>query len=82
MPPLTRCHPPQRTFTNVSETPGVSPSLIVMTESGDVTNALLKDVETGLMEAFKDNSDQLEYFESLIISDMPAQEPSEECVCV
>ncbi|POY70907.1 hypothetical protein BMF94_6085 [Rhodotorula taiwanensis] len=67
-----------RTFTNVSETPGVSPSLIVMTESGDVTNALLKDVETGLMEAFKDNSDQLEYFESLIISDMPAQEPSEE----
>lgn len=71
----------QRTFTNISETPGVSQSLIVMTESGDVTNALLKDVETGLMAAFKDGSDQLEYFESLVVTDMPAREPEEECVC-
>ncbi|GAA5860763.1 hypothetical protein JCM3774_006277 [Rhodotorula dairenensis] len=67
-----------RTFTNVSETPGVSQSLIAMTESGDVTNALLKDVETGLMEAFKDGSDKLEYFESLVITDMPAKEPIDE----
>ncbi|GAA5959491.1 hypothetical protein JCM8115_003728 [Rhodotorula mucilaginosa] len=67
-----------RTFTNISETPGVSQSLIVMTESGDVTNALLKDVETGLMAAFKDGSDQLEYFESLVVTDMPAREPDDE----
>lgn len=51
-----------------------------MTESGDVTNALLKDVETGLMAAFKDGSDQLEYFESLVVTDMPAREPDDECV--
>ena len=50
-----------------------------MTESGDVTNALLKDVETGLMAAFKDGSDQLEYFESLVVTDMPVREPEEEC---
>ncbi|GAA5977688.1 hypothetical protein JCM10908_005057 [Rhodotorula pacifica] len=67
-----------RTFTNVSETPGVSQSLIVMTETGDATDALLKDVETGLMDALKDGSDQLKYFESLIVSDMPAREPMEE----
>ncbi|BGP56905.1 hypothetical protein JCM8202v2_004541 [Rhodotorula sphaerocarpa] len=67
-----------RTFTNVSETPGVSSSLIVMTESGDVTNALLKDADTGLMNAFKEGSEYLQYFESLVVSDMPAREPLEE----
>lgn len=51
-----------------------------MTESGDVTNALLKDADTGLMNAFKEGSEYLQYFESLVVSDMPAREPLEEYV--
>ncbi|BGP50060.1 hypothetical protein JCM10450v2_005968 [Rhodotorula kratochvilovae] len=67
-----------RTFTTVSETAGVSPSLIVMTESGDVTNALIKDAETGLLDALRDGADGLEYLESIVVSDMPAETPDEE----
>ncbi|GAA5940788.1 hypothetical protein JCM3775_004899 [Rhodotorula graminis] len=67
-----------RTFTNVSETAGVSPSLIVMTESGDVTNALLKDTDTGLLDALREGAPGLEYLESIIVSDMPAETPDDE----
>lgn len=70
----------QRKFTTTSETAGVSPSLIVMTESGDVTNAMLKDPDTGLFNALKDGSEGLEYLESLVISDMPLETPDEEYV--
>ncbi|GAA6009921.1 CCDC47 family protein [Rhodotorula paludigena] len=67
-----------RKFTTTSETAGVSPSLIVMTESGDVTSAMLKDPDTGLFDALKDGSEGLEYLESLVISDMPLETPDEE----
>jgi len=62
----------------VSETAGVSPSLIVMTESGDVTNALLKDTDTGLLDALREGAPGLEYLESIVVSDMPAATPDEE----
>lgn len=51
-----------------------------MTESGDVTNALLKDQETGLLDALQEGAEGLEWLESLVVSDMPAQTPDEECV--
>ncbi|GAA6061870.1 hypothetical protein JCM10212_001303, partial [Sporobolomyces blumeae] len=64
-----------RTFTTLSENPAVSPEMIVMTESGDITNAVLKDQATGLQDAMQAGAPGLEYFESLVISDMPAEEP-------
>ncbi|BGP18231.1 hypothetical protein JCM10213_007860 [Rhodosporidiobolus nylandii] len=67
-----------RTFTTTSEYPGLAPSLIALTESGDVTNALLKDQDTGLLDAFREGAPGLEWFESLVVSDMPAAEPDAE----
>ncbi|GAA5917622.1 hypothetical protein JCM6882_001992 [Rhodosporidiobolus microsporus] len=67
-----------RTFTTTSEFPSLSPQFIALTESGDVTNAMLKDVDTGLLDALKEGSEGLEYFESLVVSDMPAEEPNED----
>ncbi|GAA5906655.1 CCDC47 family protein [Sporobolomyces salmoneus] len=64
-----------RTFTKLSETLPISPTLIAMTESGDITNALLYDQVTGLKDALQDGSEELEWFKSLVISDMPAEEP-------
>ena len=46
-----------------------------MTESGDITKALLLDQVTGLKEALQNGAEGMEYFESLVISDMPAEEP-------
>ncbi|GAA6019270.1 hypothetical protein JCM10207_005060 [Rhodosporidiobolus poonsookiae] len=66
-----------RTFTTTSEYPSLSPSLIALTESGDITSAMLKDPETGLADALKEGAEGLEYFESLVITDMPVEEPSE-----
>jgi len=65
----------QRTFTKLSEALPISPELIVMTESGDITKALLLDQVTGLKEALQNGAEGMEYFESLVISDMPAEEP-------
>ncbi|GAA5990018.1 hypothetical protein JCM11641_000586 [Rhodosporidiobolus odoratus] len=67
-----------RTFTTTSEYPTLSPSLIALTETGDITNAMLKDADTGLLEALKENGEGLRYFESLVVSDMPAEEPNPE----
>ncbi|GAA5874539.1 hypothetical protein JCM8547_002187 [Rhodosporidiobolus lusitaniae] len=66
-----------RTFTTTSEFTGLSPLVIALTESGDVTNALLKDQDTALLDAVKPGAPELEFFESLVVSDMPAEEPSE-----
>ncbi|GAA6020828.1 hypothetical protein JCM11491_004667 [Sporobolomyces phaffii] len=65
-----------RTLTTLSESVPVSPELIVMTESGDVTSALIYDHVTGLKDALKAGADDLESFESLVVSDLPATEPS------
>ncbi|GAA5825412.1 hypothetical protein JCM11251_006972 [Rhodosporidiobolus azoricus] len=64
-----------RTFTTTSEFPALSPQFIALTESGDVTNAMLKDTDTALLDALKEGSEGAEYFESLVVSDMPAEEP-------
>ncbi|GAA5888718.1 hypothetical protein JCM5296_000079 [Sporobolomyces johnsonii] len=66
-----------RTFTNTTEYAGISPELIVMTESGDITNALLKDQVTGLQDALKAGAEGIDYLESLILTDMPGEEPDE-----
>ncbi|GAA5854823.1 hypothetical protein JCM5353_006068, partial [Sporobolomyces roseus] len=59
----------------LSEALPISPELIVMTESGDITKALLLDQVTGLRDALQNGAEGMEYFESLVISDMPAEEP-------
>ncbi|GAA5881269.1 hypothetical protein JCM16303_004872 [Sporobolomyces ruberrimus] len=65
-----------RTFTKLSESLPIAPELIVMTESGDVTSALLLDsVNTGLKDVLKSGTEELDCFESLIVSDMPVKEP-------
>ena len=53
-----------------------------MAESGDMTSALLKTTDTGLVAALQPTAPGREYFESLVISDMPATAPDEECVAV
>lgn len=65
----------QRTVTKLNETLPISSELIVMTESGDVTNALLLDSVTGLRDALQTGTEEVEFFESLIVSDLPANEP-------
>jgi hypothetical protein len=58
----------------VSEVQGLPTKYIAMTESGDVTNAIIgKNSETGLMKVVESN----EWFESLVISDMPSEAPDE-----
>ncbi|KAM0751133.1 DUF1682-domain-containing protein [Meredithblackwellia eburnea MCA 4105] len=66
-----------RTFTNTTEFQGLPSDLIAMTESGDVTNVLLKSADSGLLDAVKPGTEGAEYFESLVISDMPAGKPDE-----
>ncbi|KAM0790126.1 hypothetical protein ACM66B_005450 [Microbotryomycetes sp. NB124-2] len=57
------------TFTNTSETPGVDQSLIINTENGEVTKAMMHP-DTGLADAIKSGSPHLQYFESLVVTDM------------
>ncbi|ORY76850.1 hypothetical protein BCR35DRAFT_314392 [Leucosporidium creatinivorum] len=64
------------TFTTTAETtPTVDSSLIVMSENGEVTKAMLQP-ETGLNKAIGKGAD-LTWFESLVITDGPAKQPSE-----
>ncbi|GAA5956144.1 hypothetical protein JCM3765_005465 [Sporobolomyces pararoseus] len=64
-----------KTFTQLQETSVLDPSLILMSESNDLTNSLLLlDAKTGLKEMFQPqqqgkNEGVLEVFESLILSD-------------
>ncbi|KAK4050964.1 hypothetical protein OIV83_003093 [Microbotryomycetes sp. JL201] len=57
------------TFTNTSETTGVDQSMIINSENGEVTRAMMSP-ETGLADAIKPGSEHLQYFESLVVTDM------------
>ncbi|KAL8290360.1 hypothetical protein RQP46_002618 [Phenoliferia psychrophenolica] len=67
-----------KTFTHVSEFAGLPDDLIAMSEHGDESIALLKGADVGLIEALKVNAPGREFFESLVISDMPAGKPDED----
>lgn len=69
-----------RTFTNPNESSAMPSTLAIMSESGDVTDSLLKlpaAKDVGMREAFAGDAPGLKYFESLVISDMPADTPDE-----
>lgn len=69
--------PLQRELTTTSEQAGVEPSLIITTENGDVTKAMLSP-ETGLKAAIAPGAKGLEWFQSLVVTDGPAAKPDEE----
>lgn len=77
--PFRRLNSQQRELTTTSEQTGVDPQLIIMTENGDVTKAMLAP-ETGLKAAIAPGAPGLEWFQSLVITDGPADKPDEECV--
>ncbi|GAA5984504.1 hypothetical protein JCM5350_004739 [Sporobolomyces pararoseus] len=63
-----------RTFTQLTESSILDPSLILMSESNDLTSSLLLDSKTGLKEMFQkkeveEGGGGLEVFESLVLSD-------------
>ena len=64
----------QRTFTRTSEVGGLPSSLVLMSESKDITNAL--NSNTGLLPSIASLS-SLTGFESLVITDQSAYTPSE-----
>jgi hypothetical protein len=65
--------------TNVTEQAALPESLIAMGESPDITNALVKERDYGLLDALKSTA-ALEDFVSLVITDLPAEKPEIECV--
>ncbi|GAA5934283.1 CCDC47 family protein [Sporobolomyces koalae] len=65
-----------RTLTSLSDNLPISPELVTMTESGELTSALLFDHVTGLKHALQLGAEGSDSFESLVLSDMPAAEPA------
>ncbi|KAG0150971.1 hypothetical protein CROQUDRAFT_632369 [Cronartium quercuum f. sp. fusiforme G11] len=62
-----------RTFTEVKESSLLPSNLVIMSESGDLTDQMLKS--TSLVERLKSNPDIVKWFDSLIISGTPGTEP-------
>lgn len=62
------------------EFPGIIPDhLIVMAENQDVADAMIGDERyIGLVDGLIKAKAGSEYFESLVITDMPAEKPDEE----
>ncbi|SGY26695.1 BQ5605_C018g08759 [Microbotryum silenes-dioicae] len=66
------------TFTCVSERTNVDPSLIILTESGDINSALLRDPANNIFgDVFAPGSQCLRYFESLVITDSGGSAPGD-----
>jgi hypothetical protein len=61
-------------MTTVSDAPLLPPTYAILSESGAVSELILKDPRIGLPQFLKSESPGLKYFDSLVVSDFSSRE--------
>jgi len=64
-----------RTFTEVKESNQLPSRLVFMSESGEINEQIIKNKDLGLLQLLRDNPSSLEWFDTLVLSGTPQQEP-------